>query len=255
MQEKLELLQQDPLFTELGLSYHFFSAIDSNSEEFKQCKAMFDSTLCYLLHGRILIDSEIACYASHYSLWGECVRLNEAIVVLEDDIAFEPNFLNALKDIMNTEFHFVKFFTSCRKRDKYIYQIDNSNYHYSLKNTNGTLGYFITPKAAKALLAQTIWDSPVDIQMEFVSRHYIDNIIYKPFIVSEDIIAMQSTIVNSDGSHRANNGGGGAIPLHYKILKPFYRTYIQLKRAIFKLCYKPPHVVYKNVVQKNHKLI
>ena len=209
MQEKLLLLKQDPLFTELGLSYHFFAAIDSKNDDFKQYKAMFDSMRCYLLHGRILIDSEIACYASHYSLWSECVRLNEAIVVLEDDIVFEPHFLNALKDIMNTTFPFVRFFTSDRKRDKYIYQIDDTNYYYSLKNTNGALGYYITPQAAKALLKKTIWDSPVDIYMEFVSSHKVDNIIYKPFIVSESNMAMQSTIVNSDGSHRANSGGGG----------------------------------------------
>lgn len=39
--------------------------------------------------------------------------------------------------------------------------------------------------------------------------------------------------------------GGGVIPLHYKILKPIYRTYIQSIRAVFKLFYKPPSVVYQ----------
>lgn len=245
MQEKLSLLKENPIFAELGLSYHFFNAIDSKSEEFKQYKAMFDSICCYLLHGRILIDSEIACYASHYSLWNECVRINEAIVILEDDIVFESNFLSALKDIMNTTFPLIRFFTLDRKRDKYVYQIDNSNYHYSLKNTNGLQGYYITPKAAKELLKQTTFDSPVDIYVESVARHNVDNIIYKPFLIGESDIAMQSTIVNSDGSHRANNGGGGVIPLHYKILKPIYRTYIQSIRAVFKLFYKPPSVVYQ----------
>lgn len=207
MQEKLKTLQHDPLFAELNLSYDFFTAVDSKSEHFKDYKAMFNPTLCYLLHGRILIDSEIACYASHYSLWEECVRLNEAICVLEDDIDFEANFLNALKDIVATKFLFVRFFTSCKNRDKYIYKIDK-NYYYSLKNTNGALGYYITPKAAKALITQ-VWDSPVDIHMEFVSRHNIDNIIYKPFIISENEISQQSTIINSDGSHRSIGGGGG----------------------------------------------
>lgn len=71
MQEKLSLLEKDPLFKELDLSYSFFNAIDSKSESFKEYKAMFNPILCYLWHGRILIDNEIACYASHYSLWEE----------------------------------------------------------------------------------------------------------------------------------------------------------------------------------------
>ena len=245
MQEKLSLLEKDPLFKELDLSYSFFNAIDSKSESFKEYKAMFNPILCYLWHGRILIDNEIACYASHYSLWEECVRLDEPIIVLEDDIFFEEHFLSALQDMKRTRFSFVRFFTSARSRDKYIYKIDNSNYHYSLKNTNGTLGYYITPSVAQAFFTQKIWDSPVDIYMEHVALHHVDNIIYKPFIVGEDSIASHSTIINADGTHRANDGGGGAIPLHYKILKPFYRTYIQIKRALFKLSYKPPRVIYK----------
>ncbi len=209
MQEKLALLQNNPLFSKLALSYHFFSAIDSQSKQFQHYKEKFSPKHCYLWHGRILIDNEIACYASHYSLWEECVRLDEPIVVLEDDIFFESHFLYALQDIMQTNFTFVRFFTSARRRDKYIQPIGYSHYHYALKNTNGTLGYYLTPYAAKAFLAQTIWDSPVDIYMEFVARHGIDNIIYKPFMVGEDnIVAMHSTIINTDGSHRSMGGGG-----------------------------------------------
>ena len=213
MQEKLSLLEKDPLFKELSLSYSFFNAIDSKSESFKEYKAMFNPMLCYLWHGRILIDNEIACYASHYSLWEECVRLDEPIIVLEDDIFFEEHFLSALQDMKRTRFSFVRFFTSARSRDKYIYKIDNSNYHYSLKNTNGTLGYYITPSAAQVFLTQKIWDSPVDIYMEHVALHHVANIIYKPFIVGEDSIASHSTIINADGTHRANDGGGNTLAL------------------------------------------
>lgn len=36
MQEKLALLEKNPLFQELGLSYQFFNAVDSKSEGFKE---------------------------------------------------------------------------------------------------------------------------------------------------------------------------------------------------------------------------
>ncbi|WP_158658997.1 glycosyltransferase family 25 protein [Helicobacter trogontum] len=253
MQEKLALLEKNPLFQELGLSYQFFNAVDSKSEGFKEYATMFNPLYCYLWHGRILIDNEIACYASHYNLWEECVRLNEPIIVLEDDIFFEEHFLSALQDIKRTTFSLVRFYTITRSRDKYIYKLDQSNYHYSLKNTNGAQGYYITPLAAKVFLAQQMWDSPVDIYMEHVALHHIDNIIYKPFIVGEDNIAANSTITNTDRGYTPNDRMWGMIPLRYKILKPFYRTYMQIRRALFKLSYKPPHLTYIDQVHNDTK--
>lgn len=251
MQEKLRALEQQPLFHELGLRWEFFEAIDSSSHDFHTYRQKFSAHKCYMLHGRVLIDSEIACYASHYRLWQECVQLGEPIVVLEDDISFKPHFLSALQDIMRRDFGLVRFYTLDRKRDRYIYQISNSPYHYSLKNTNGLQGYYLHPRAASALLAQECWDSPVDIQVEFVARHGVDNIIYKPFPIAEDeASSAASTIINPDGSARTNNpnairglaglGKKGAIPLYIKLLKPFYRNFIMLRRALFKLGYKPP---------------
>lgn len=250
MQERLEALAHNPLFTELGLEWEFFAASDSKDEEFWRYKQKFSAHKCFLWHGRILIDSEIACYASHYRLWQECAERDEPIIVLEDDVCFAPHFLNALQDITRTDFGLVRFYTLDRKRDKYIYQISNSPYHYSLKNTNGTQGYYITPSAARAFLAQECWDSPVDIFMEFVARHGVDNIIYKPFIITEDeATSSASTITNPDGSARTLHaelvGGGAAIPTSWRLLKPLYKNSIQLRRALFKLTYTPPKLTYR----------
>lgn len=217
MQERLETLARDKLFHELGLEWEFFAAIDSTSAAFQHYKQHFSARKCFLWHGRILIDSEIACYASHYRLWQECVKRDEPIIILEDDVCFAPHFLSALQDIMRTDFGLVRFYTLDRKRDKYIHQIGNSPYHYCLKNTNGTQGYYITPHAARAFLAQECWDSPVDIFMEFVAHHGVDNIIYSPFPIAEDnATSSLSTIANPDGSARTTNAGlvgGGQLYL------------------------------------------
>lgn len=40
--------------------------------------------------------SEIACYASHLSVWRKCIELNEPVIILEDDFAVTDDFLPVL---------------------------------------------------------------------------------------------------------------------------------------------------------------
>ncbi|WQR69537.1 glycosyltransferase family 25 protein [Helicobacter pylori] len=57
-----------------------------------------------------LLPQEFGCYLSHYLLWKECVKLNQPVVILEDDVALEPNFMQALEDCLKSPFDFVKLF-------------------------------------------------------------------------------------------------------------------------------------------------
>ncbi len=57
-----------------------------------------------------LLPQEFGCYLSHYFLWKECVKLNQPVVILEDDVALESNFMQALEDCMKSPFDFVKLF-------------------------------------------------------------------------------------------------------------------------------------------------
>ncbi|RVZ69883.1 glycosyltransferase family 25 protein [Helicobacter pylori] len=57
-----------------------------------------------------LLPQEFGCYLSHYFLWKECVKLNQPIVILEDDVALESNFMQALEDCLKSPFDFVKLF-------------------------------------------------------------------------------------------------------------------------------------------------
>ncbi|MGL2753144.1 glycosyltransferase family 25 protein [Helicobacter pylori] len=57
-----------------------------------------------------LLPQEFGCYLSHYFLWKECVKTNQPIVILEDDVALESNFMQALEDCLNSPFDFVKLF-------------------------------------------------------------------------------------------------------------------------------------------------
>ncbi len=57
-----------------------------------------------------LLPQEFGCYLSHYFLWKECVKLNQPVVILEDDVALESNFMQALEDCLKSPFDFVKLF-------------------------------------------------------------------------------------------------------------------------------------------------
>ncbi|WRA03853.1 glycosyltransferase family 25 protein [Helicobacter pylori] len=57
-----------------------------------------------------LLPQEFGCYLSHYLLWKECVKTNQPIIILEDDVALESNFMQALEDCLKSPFDFVKLF-------------------------------------------------------------------------------------------------------------------------------------------------
>src|SRR5258706_14874795 len=48
------------------------------------------------VHGRELRDSELGCFSSHYALWCLSAREERNIVVLEDDLYVDWNFISAL---------------------------------------------------------------------------------------------------------------------------------------------------------------
>ncbi len=57
-----------------------------------------------------LLSQEFGCYLSHYLLWKECVKLNQPVVILEDDVALESNFMQALEDCLKSPFDFVRLY-------------------------------------------------------------------------------------------------------------------------------------------------
>ncbi len=66
----------------------------------------FHSDYCY----QELLPQEFGCYLSHYFLWKECVKTNQPVVILEDDVALESNFMQALEDCLKSPFDFVRLY-------------------------------------------------------------------------------------------------------------------------------------------------
>ncbi|GAA7091777.1 hypothetical protein Kyoto51B_05120 [Helicobacter pylori] len=98
--------------------FQIFDAISPKHEDFKKfvqelydVQSMlksdwFHSDYCY----QELLPREFGCYLSHYLLWKECVKTNQPVVILEDDVALEFNFMQALEDCLKSPFDFVRLY-------------------------------------------------------------------------------------------------------------------------------------------------
>ncbi len=98
--------------------FQIFDAISPKHEDFEKfIQELYDSSsllksdwfhsdYCY----QELLPQEFGCYLSHYLLWKECVKTNQPIVILEDDVALESNFMQALEDCLKSPFDFVRLY-------------------------------------------------------------------------------------------------------------------------------------------------
>ncbi|GAA6812553.1 hypothetical protein HpBTM54_04100 [Helicobacter pylori] len=98
--------------------FQIFDAISPKHEDFEKfvqelydAQSMlksdwFHSDCCY----QELLPQEFGCYLSHYLLWKECVKTNQPVVILEDDVALESNFMQALEDCLKSPFDFVRLY-------------------------------------------------------------------------------------------------------------------------------------------------
>ncbi|WQW12725.1 glycosyltransferase family 25 protein [Helicobacter pylori] len=98
--------------------FQIFDAISPKHQDFeKLVQELYDSSsllksdwfhsdYCY----QELLPQEFGCYLSHYLLWKECVKLDQPVVILEDDVALESNFMQALEDCLKSPFDFVRLY-------------------------------------------------------------------------------------------------------------------------------------------------
>ncbi|GAA6932729.1 hypothetical protein AOH315_02740 [Helicobacter pylori] len=98
--------------------FQIFDAISPKHEDFEKfvqelydAQSMlksdwFHSDYCY----QELLPQEFGCYLSHYLLWKECVKTNQPVVILEDDVTLEFNFMQALEDCLKSPFDFVRLY-------------------------------------------------------------------------------------------------------------------------------------------------
>ncbi len=86
----------------LNVEFEFFDAIDGRAEPphslFKNYSYF---KRLWFTSGRMPSKGELGVYASHYLLWEKCLKLNEPIMVLEDDAVIQnifPSFISHIFD-------------------------------------------------------------------------------------------------------------------------------------------------------------
>ncbi|WQT63192.1 glycosyltransferase family 25 protein [Helicobacter pylori] len=97
--------------------FQIFDAISPKHEDFEKfvqelydAQSMLKSDWFHSYVGDGLTLPELGCYLSHYLLWKECVKTNQPVVILEDDVALESNFMQALEDCLKSPFDFVRLY-------------------------------------------------------------------------------------------------------------------------------------------------
>ncbi|GAA8014870.1 hypothetical protein JP0556_10860 [Helicobacter pylori] len=97
--------------------FQIFDAISPKHQDFEKfvqelydAQSMLKSDWFHSYVGAGLTLPELGCYLSHYLLWKECVKTNQPVVILEDDVALESNFMQALEDCLKSPFDFVRLY-------------------------------------------------------------------------------------------------------------------------------------------------
>lgn len=108
-------------------------------------------------HKRPMTMGEIGCFLSHYTIWQKMVELNqEEVLVLEDDIRFEPYFTERAEQLMEDARRIggwdLIYFGRKRLQENEEFVKESENF-VKVSYTYWTLGYVISLEGAKKLLA------------------------------------------------------------------------------------------------------
>lgn len=216
------------------IEYQFFTAVNGKENPDYPLFRKYNEKERFKRKGNLMSLSQLGCWASHYHLWETCVELGKPIIVLEDDAKLSSDFQLIYHFISSSQNTFNFFWLSPPapknkpQKGKPICSIANTEYQiqrFYHKWDNAT-GYFITPKAAKALLKfSEEWIYNVDITMDRYWEHKIDYLAIVPACVRPD---------SSQGSYIEFNKDKERRNLLTKLIREFY----QLKDIINKATYR-----------------
>lgn len=217
--------------SEAGINFDFLDAIDASKPNFPLSERR-NEILSRKRFGYRLTEAEIACFSSHYHAWEQCVKLNKATLILEDNCDISEHLfsnLNVLSELSN-KYHFIKLAATGNKSFKTIERIDNtiSIIRYR-KRTCGIMGYVISPKAANKFITNAHrFIEPVDDFMEKPYKHGVSTYNLVPELVK------RAQIPSTIGSSRKDKTGLRGID---KVYIELFRLYEQFRDLLVKHLY------------------
>lgn len=209
------------------LEYDFFPAVDGSKGHYLFQRHDKNEALRRL--SPVLTKGELGCWASHYLIWQHCVRIDESLLVLEDDILLEDGFPSAIElaQSLIKQYGYIRLFGIWQNSSKVLQTFE----HYKLvkyrKGPSGTQAYAISPVAAKHLLEGAgKWNDAVDVYMDHYWLHGVECLAIKPYPVRVSDFA--SNMVDRGGNHLKSFGS--------KIRRELYRIRRRFRREKYVLC-------------------
>ena len=174
-------------FARLNLPFSFFDAIDAQQCE-HPLQRHYRAQHSLLRKGRPLSAGEVACYASHYQLWQWCVDHQQAVIIMEDDIALNPHFPQARASVSAQieSLGYIRLARTFEVKKQPLTPIDEryTLYKYFGK-PSGAQCYALHPSAARKLLRHSRRISlPVDDFMDQEWRHGVAAIGVEPMPIT-----------------------------------------------------------------------
>lgn len=80
-----------------GIAFEFIDAVNGRENKHPLLHR-YDRAHYIINRGREAKAGELGCYASHYLAWEKACELNEPIVVLEDDLTVQDDFVQIIND-------------------------------------------------------------------------------------------------------------------------------------------------------------
>lgn len=179
--ERRALMAQQ--FARLNLSFSFFDAIDAQRSE-HPLQRQYRAQHSLMRKGRPLSAGEVACYASHYQLWQWCLDHQQAVIIMEDDIALDQHLPQALASV-STQIESCGYIRLARLFDVKKQPLTPIDERYTLYKyfgkPSGAQCYALHPTAARKLLQHSRRIIlPVDDFMDQEWRHGVAAIGVEP---------------------------------------------------------------------------
>ncbi len=212
----------------LGVPFELFEAIDGRKSPHPLFER-YDDTLRKRYRRKKLAGGELGCFASHFLLWQKCIELNEAIIVMEDDVYVTGQFPKAMQ-VAEQEIERLGYLrlagTSLHRRPyKRIGELGGFELVDHVRGPSGTLCYVLHPRAAKALVEYAEkWAIAVDDYMDRYWKHGVDCYSLMPFPV---MVADNSSDIVRNAKEKTS--------LWAKLKQELYGRLERLKRLVYRV--------------------
>lgn len=213
-QDRREAMQQR--LAELGLTYSLFAAVDGRAEQARLFRQV--DVPAFQRHvGRDVLPGEIGCYLSHITVWQQFLDSGEAVLlVLEDDVVFGADFLDALREALRVRAHWDLLKLNKIRAKQPISQGRVGPYRLNayLGTATGLGAYLIQRETAQRLLpAMLPITRPIDHELDRIHVHRLRYFGLEPF-PSQVRDGNQSTITGQAFSAVKKHAWHARLPVH-----------------------------------------